>query len=440
MNERDTFSSKIGFILACIGSSVGLGNLWLFPWRIGSLGGAAFLIPYLIFVILLGYTGLVGEFAFGRWSRTGPIGSFEKALKEKSRNAKLGAYLGVIPVLGAFGIAIGYSVVVGWILRFLVGSITGSMINATDAGAYFGAMASPFGSVVWHIISIIIITLIMCFGVSKGIEKTSKIMIPAFFILFIILLIRVVTLENSMIGIKYLVIPRWESLLDPKTWVYALGQAFFSLSLAGNGMLVYGSYLKKDINVKESALSTAVFDTLAAILSAFIIIPAVFAFGLDPGAGPPLLFITLPMVFKAMPFGQVFAIMFFTSVIFAAITSILNLLEPPIEALQSRLKLSRKKAVLIVCVSTLIVSLPLENGNILGSWMDFVSIYVIPLGALLAAIFFFWVFGYENAKKEIEQGMKSQLLPKSFKFFAKYIFVGTVLITLILGIVYGGIG
>lgn len=440
MKERDTFSSKFGFILACIGSSVGLGNLWLFPWRVGSLGGAAFLIPYFIFVILLGYTGLVGEFAFGRWSNTGPIGSFEKALKHKGKSGKLGVYLGIIPVLGAFGIAIGYSVVVGWILRFLVGSITGSMINNPDSGAYFGEMAAPFGSVLWHLISVVIIMIIMCFGISKGIEKTSRIMIPTFFVLFIIILIRVVTLENSMIGIKYLIIPRWESLLDPKTWVYALGQAFFSLSLAGNGMLVYGSYLENDINVKSSALNTAVFDTIAAILSAFIIIPAVFAFGLDPAAGPPLLFITLPMVFKAMPLGQVFAVLFFISVIFAAITSILNLLEPPIEALQSRLKLSRKKSVIIVCVLAFILALPLENGNILGSWMDFVSIYIVALGALLAAIFFFWVFGYENAKNEIEKGMNGKTLPKSFKFLSKYIFVAIVFITIILGIALGGIG
>ena len=440
MKQRDNFSTKFGFILSCVGSAVGVGNLWLFPWRVGSLGGAAFLIPYFIFVILLGMTGLVGEFGFGRWAKTGPIGAFEKALTHSGKNGKIGAILGVIPVLGALGIAVGYSVVVGWIIRFLAGSITGSMIRAENSGAYFGEMAVMFGSTIWHVIAIVIIVIIMCGGVSKGIERVNKVMMPAFYILLIIVLIRVLTLENSIDGVKYLVIPRWDALSNPKTWVYALGQAFFSLSLAGHGMLVYGSYLKDNVNVPSAAIKTAIFDTLAALLAAFTIIPAVFAFGLDPAAGPPLLFITLPEVFKQMPFGQLFAIIFFISVLFAAITSILNLLEPPIEALQSRLHLSRKKSVVIVCVVALFASIPLEDGNLVGTWMDMVSIYFIPFGAMLAAIFFYWVFGYNNAKAKIEIGMEGKKLPAYFEFFSKYLFVFIIFIVIILGFIYGGIG
>lgn len=437
MKERDTFSNKFGFMLACVGSAVGIGNLWMFPWRIGTFGGGAFLIPYIIFVVLLGYTGLVGEFSFGRWSKTGPIGSFEKALKTRNKNTNIGKVLGIIPVLGAFGIAIGYAVVVGWVIRFLVGSLTGSIINSDNSGAYFGAIAGPFGSIIWHAIAMIIVVFIMCKGVSRGIEKANKIMMPAFFILFIILLIKVLTLENAMKGIEYLIIPRWEALASPKTWVYALGQAFFSLSLAGNGMLVYGSYLKNDVDIPSAAIKTAIFDLISALLAAFVIIPAVFAFNMDPGAGPPLLFITLPEVFKQMPFGQVFAVIFFLSVLFAAITSIMNLLEPPIEALQDRFNINRKVAVTIICTLGFIFGLPLEDGNKLGAWMDFVSIYAIPFGALLSGIFFFWVFGYKNAKEQMEIGGKT--LPKYFKFFSKYIFVGVTFIVFMLGIIFQGI-
>lgn len=436
--ERDQFSSKFGFVLACVGSAVGVGNIWLFPSRVGQYGGAAFLIPYIIFVTLLGYTGLVGEFSFGRWAQTGPIGAFEKALTVNGKNGTPGKLLGIIPIIGIFGIAVGYSVVVGWILRFFAGSITGSMMSAENSGAYFGSIAGPFGSIPWHVISIALIAVIMCAGVSRGIEVVNKIMMPLFFLLFAILVVRANTLVGSSEGVKYLLIPRWNLLLQPKTWVYALGQAFFSLSLAGNGMLVYGSYLKKNVDVPSAALRTAFLDTLSALLAAFIIIPAVFAFGIDPSAGPPLIFITLPMVFKQIPMGQLFAVIFFASVLFAAITSIINLMEPPIEALQNRLKLKRIPSVFIVSVLVFICALPVENADVLGTWMDFFSIYIIPFGALLAAVFFYWVLGFDKAEEAIEIGGKK--LPTYFKLFAKYIFVCITVIVFILGIVFGGIG
>lgn len=436
--KRDSFGSRFGFILACIGSAVGVGNLWLFPWRVGQYGGAAFLIPYIIFIIVLGYTGLVGEFSFGRWAQTGPIGAFEKALTANGKNGTIGKILGIIPVIGILGIGIGYSVVVGWILRFLAGSVTGSMLAAENSGAYFGAIAGPFGSVNWHIIAIVIVAIIMCMGVSKGIEVVNKIMMPLFFFLFIILVIRANTLEGSRAGLTYLLVPKWELLLNPKTWIYALGQAFFSISLAGNGMLVYGSYLKKDVDIPNAAVSTAIFDTIAALLAAFMIIPAVFAFGIDPSAGPPLIFITLPVVFKQMPMGHIFAIIFFLSVLFAAITSIINLFEPPIEALQNKFNLPRIPSVIIVSVVTFLCALPVENGDFLGKWMDFFSIYIIPFGAMLAAIFFYLVFGYDKAKEQIEIGAKKKL-PPQFKILA-HMFVIITIIVFILGIMYGGIG
>lgn len=435
--NRDLFSSKLGFILACIGSAVGMGNVWMFPYRVGQLGGGAFLLPYIIFVVVLGYTGLIGEFAFGRMTQTGPIGSFEYAMKSKGK--KGGTLLGIIPVIGAFGIATGYAVVVGWVMRFLFGTISGAMFSAPDSAAYFGEIAGAFGSTIWHLAAMIATTIILILGVSNGIEKVNKFMMPLFYILFIIVLFKVLSLENAMEGVKYLFTPKWEFLSQPKTWVYALGQSFFSLSLAGSGMVVYGSYLKKDVDIPNSAKNTAFFDTLAAMLAALVVIPAVFAFGLDPQSGPPLLFITLPAVFKEMAGGQLFAVLFFISLIFAAITSLMNLLEVPIEALQNRMNLKRNTAVIVVCAASFVIGLFLEDGNLLSAWMDFVSIYIMPVGALIASIMFFWVIGSKIAKEQAEIGA-SKPLGAWFEPMAKYVFVILTIAVVIGGILYGGIG
>ena len=435
--NRDLFSSKLGFILACIGSAVGMGNVWMFPYRVGQLGGGAFLLPYIIFVVVLGYTGLIGEFAFGRMTQTGPIGSFEYAMKSKGK--KGGTLLGIIPVIGAFGIATGYAVVVGWVMRFLFGTISGAMFSAPDSAAYFGEIAGAFGSTIWHLAAMIATTIILILGVSNGIEKVNKFMMPLFYILFIIVLFKVLSLENAMEGVKYLFTPKWEFLSQPKTWIYALGQSFFSLSLAGSGMVVYGSYLKKDVDIPNSAKNTAFFDTLAAMLAALVVIPAVFAFGLDPQSGPPLLFITLPAVFKEMAGGQLFAVLFFISLIFAAITSLMNLLEVPIESLQNRMNLKRNTAVIVVCAASFVIGLFLEDGNLLSAWMDFVSIYIMPVGALIASIMFFWVIGSKIAKEQAEIGA-SKPLGAWFEPMAKYVFVILTIAVIIGGILYGGIG
>lgn len=435
--NRDGFTSNIGFVLACIGSAVGMGNIWMFPYRIGQFGGAAFLIPYIIFILLLGFTGLMGEFAFGRMTQKGPIGSFKIVLE--SKGIKGGGFLGIIPVLGTFTIAIGYCVVVGWLIRFLVGYISGSAIKSLDSGAYFGAIAGDFGSIMWHFIAISLVTLVLLLGVSKGIEKVNKFMMPTFYILFVILMIRVLMLDGAKEGLKYMFFPKWEYLSQPKTWIYALGQAFFSLSLSGSGMIVYGSYLKKDMDLIKGAKSTVLFDTIAALTAALVIIPAVFAFNLDPSAGPPLLFITLPSVFKLMPLGRIFAIVFFISLIFASITTLVCLLEVPIEAVQSTFKINRKNSVILVCVIAFLIGVFIEDGNKLGVLLDFASIYIAPLGAFISAVLFFWVVGIDKAKNEIELGSNKKL-GSWFIPMSKYVFIIITLFVFIAGIKLGGIG
>lgn len=435
--SRDQFRTRMGFIVACVGSAVGMGNIWMFPYRAGKYGGAAFLIPYFIFVILLGFSGVIGEMAFGRVMKTGPTGAFDRAMAMRGKRG--GRLIGLIPVLGSLGIAIGYSVVVGWFLKYLFAAVSGSLGQVEDMGSYFSALSGNFGSVGWHLLGLALTFLIMLCGVSGGIEKMNKLMMPLFFVFFLILLFRVATLPGATEGYRYLFIPRWELLGNVQTWVYALGQAFFSLSLAGSGTIVYGSYLKDDVDVVSCARNVAFFDTCAALLAGMVVIPAVFAFGLDVAAGPPLMFITLPAVFNQMPAGRLFSVIFFVAVLFAAVTSLMNLFETPIEALQDQLGLSRKAAVAVVAFCAAAVGIFIESADAVSVWMDAVSIYVIPLGALLAAIMFFWLCPKEFAREQVQKGREKKL-GVWFEPVTRYLFVGLTFGVYVLGILFGGIG
>ncbi len=433
---KTTFTNRLGFVLASVGSAVGMGNIWMFPYRLGAYGGAAFLLPYIFFIALFGAVGLSGEFAFGRLTGTGPIGSYEYAMKTRAK--KGGAILGAIPLIGSLGIAIGYAIIVGWVLRFLIGSITGEMLSI-ESSEYFGQITGAFGSVPWHIIVILIAVIALMTGIITGIERVSKIMMPAFYILFIILAVRVAFLPGAIEGYKYLLIPRWEYLLKSETWIMAMGQAFFSLSITGSGMIIYGSYLNKKENIVHSAIMTAVLDTCAAMLAGFAIIPAVFAFGMDPASGPPLMFITIPKIFSKMPMGQLFGAFFFASVLFAGITSLINMFEVCSEAVQSRTNFKRKFSVVLIGVLVFAVGLFLEYEPYMGQWMDMITIYVVPIGAVLGAIMIYWVLGKENIEKELNTG-REKPLGNVFFWIAKYFYVFLAAIVVILSIIYGGIG
>ena len=288
--ERDSFRSRTGFIIACIGSAVGMGNIWLFPARVSALGGAAFLIPYFICVIVIGFTGVVGEMAFGRAMGAGPMGAFGSATEKAGKGRDPGEALSLIPVLGSLAMAIGYSVVVGWILKYLAGSITGSVFQAQDVDGYinaFNATAGSFGNVGWHLAALAITFLIMIYGIASGIERANKVMMPLFFVMFVGMAIYIATLPGASDGYRYLTQPDWSLLASGKTWIYALGQAFFSLSLAGSGTLVYGSYLKKDVDIPYSARNVALWDTMAALVAALTIIPAMATAGQELTGGGP---------------------------------------------------------------------------------------------------------------------------------------------------------
>ena len=435
--SSEKFNNKWGFIISCIGSSVGMANIWLFPYRIGEFGGAAFLIPYIIFVVLIGFSGVIGEMAFGRAMQSGPLGAFKKAYRMRGF-PRLGTFIGLIPVIGSLGIAIGYSVIIGWILKFLADSISGEIVGDTEPAEVFAGLSGSFGSIPWHLLGLVLVLICMSFGIARGIETVNRIMMPAFYVLFLFLAMRVFFLDGAVEGYAYLFKPDWSAMANPRTWVYAMGQAFFSLSVAGSGTVVYGSYLKSDVDVVSSAKYVAIFDTMAALLAGLVIIPAVFAYGMEPNSGPGLLFITIPSVIRSIPFGQLFAVLFFLAVLFAGVTSLMNLLESPVEALQKRLGWSRKVSLLLVGAVTAAVGIFVE-GPLLSPWMDSISIYVIPLGALLAGITMFWVCGKTFARNAVQLGRK-RTLGKWFEPMTRYVFCIVALLVYILGIFFGGIG
>lgn len=433
MNKNGNFKSTVGFVLACVGSAVGMGNIWMFPYHLGQYGGAAFLIPYLIFIALFGLVGLSAEFALGRMAKTGTLGAYAYCWKNK-----FGKYIGWLPLLGSLGIAIGYSVILGWVFRSIQGVLTSKLLT-NDIPAFFTNMTQSFSNVPCHFLVLFVTCLLLFTSATNAIEKVNKVLMPAFFILFIILAIRVSLFNGAIEGYKFLFVPKWEYLLNKETWIMAMGQAFFSLSITGSGMIVYGAYLKDDVDIPKASMQTAIFDTIAAMLAALAIMPAVFSFGIDPVSGPSLMFLTLPEVFKQMPLGNFFALFFFISVAFAGITSLINMLEAVCESWQNRFHISRKKAVSLCGIITFIISVCIENGDIVGKWMDVVTIYIIPFAALLGAITIYYILGWNALKQELDKGRKKPVGP-TFKFLGKYVYVFLALIILILGILYNGIG
>ena len=431
------FGSSFGFIIACVGSAVGLGNIWMFPYRLGQYGGAAFLIPYLFFVLLFGWVGLSAEFGIGRLAGTGTIGAYEYCFAARGKK-KLGGALSWLPLMGSLGIAIGYAVILGWVLNSLAGFISGQLMSA-DPAPFFQAAASSFGNPIWHTAVVAVVCLVLIFGVSAGIERVSKVLMPLFFLLFLVLAAWVFTLPGAGEGYRFLFVPHWEQLLRTETWIMAMGQAFFSLSITGSGMIVYGAYLKKDADIPGASLRTAFFDTLAAMLSAVAIIPAVFAYGLDVARGPSLMFLTLPAVFQQMPMGQLFAVFFFLSVFFAGITSLINMFEAVVESWQSHFNLNRKLAVLLCSAITLGVGLFLEAEPNVGQWMDFITIGVVHIGTVMGALSVYYVLGWPKLRQELQLGRKKPI-SAAFGAVGRYVYVPLTILVLILGFALGGIG
>ncbi len=415
--KRSQWSSNLGFILAAAGSAIGLGNIWKFPYMAGSNGGFAFIIIYLIIVLLIGIPVMMAEISVGRKMRMNAYDSF-RTISSKW------AFVGGLGVLCGFVILSFYSVIGGWsisyFLKFIVAIFNPASMPADTAGMFTELIGDVFQPILFHILFMAACIVIVLKGIAGGIEKASKFMMPTLFILLIITIIRSLTLGgNAMQGVSFLFKPDF-SAITPKVLLAALGQAFFSLSLGMGCLVTYGSYLKREDNITKSAAIICGLDTLIAILAGLAIFPAVFAFKVEPGAGPGLVFITLPALFQQMPFGNFFGALFFLLIIFAALTSAISLLEVVNAFAIEKFNMPRNVSTIIVGIVIFLVGIPSAlsqggplSGNLLPDWvpvlggvpfLDFMSNLsdmLLPIGGFFICLVVAYVWKFDNAAKEI---------------------------------------
>lgn len=431
MNKE--FSSKIGIVLSAVGSAVGMANIWGFPYKFQA-GGLVFLIFYIIFAALFSYVGLSSEFAIGRMAKTGTLGAYEYAFDTSKNNKKLGRILGLIPLIGTFLIAIGYCVIVAYVLKGFVDSLTGQ-IFATDADIWFDSFAGEKYSVISYHLIAIVLTIITCLGGASSIEKSNKIMMPTFFILFVILAIKVATLPNAIAGYDNMFKYNPETL-NINTIVTAMGQAFFSLSITGSGMIVVGAYISKKEDIVSSSVHTGILDTLSGLLASFVIIPAVSVFNMEQVGGPSLLFVTLPTILNNIKFGRIFAIFLYLAVVFAGISSLQNMFEVIAESLTHRFKnLSRNMVFIFLGLVVFLLGINLERIDDFGPYMDIISIYIIPIGASIGAITWFYVLKKDMLVNEINLSSKNHYGNRWYRL-GKYIYVPIAIILTSLALIF----
>ncbi|THE13680.1 sodium-dependent transporter [Bacillus timonensis] len=429
--SEQQWSSKISFILAAAGSAIGLGAIWKFPYVAGTSGGGIFFIIFLIFTLLIGLPLLLAEFVIGRTTQKNAIVSFEE-LAPKT-NWHIVGRLGFITnaILLSF-----YSVVGGWILIYLVSGSIGNLngLTETEYGSYFGeTISNPFLVIIAQLVFILITIIVVAKGVQSGIEKASKWMMPALFILFLVIIIRSITLENSLEGILFILKPSLSSLTSD-TILFALGQSFFALSVGACTMLTYSSYLSKKENLVQSAFSIVLLNILVTLLAGLAIFPAVFAFDLEPDAGPVLLFNVLPTVFNSMPFGMVFLIAFLLLFLFATLTSAFSMLEL-IVAILTKGNIQRRKfyawmsglVIFLVGVPSALSYGVLSDVHLFGkSIFDFadflVSNILLPVGALFIALFVSFKFPRTTLYKEMQLGSSLPIsLLTAWFFIIRYV-------------------
>ena len=414
--ERETWNTHIGMILAMIGTEVGLGNIWRFPYLAGKYGGGAFLIPYLVILFGIGIFAMMAEWVIGRHTRREPLGAFQKI------KFPFGRDVGAWGVIGPFFLYAYYIVITSWVIFFVAASF-GRLYFGVDTEEFFlKFLSSPWIFVV-HILAVTITSFILALGVQRGIEKACQFMIPTLFILLIVVAIRSVTLPGASQGIEFYMRPRWSGLLNPATWIAALGQVFFTLSLGMGAMLIYGSYLKEGWGIPANSIACALGNTSSSILAGFAIFPAAFALGFGQAVSGSqsigLTFIIFPKIFEKMPAGWLFGGLFFILLTFGALSSAISIQEPSIAWLKDEVGWSRKKSAFLTGLLLWVMGLPfIANGYVKGglgrklallSKMDIIiGQLALPFFGLLCIIAVGW-FMKEKGFQEINKNARLKL-------------------------------
>lgn len=431
-NKRSTFSGKIGFVLSAAGASVGLGNIWRFPYLAAKYGGGIFLLIYILLALTFGYTMIVAESALGRMTRKSPVGAF-KAFGKKAGWLSFGGWINaIIPVL----IVPYYSVIGGWVIKYLIEYVKGNGTKLAADGYFSEFISNGASTEICFVIFCMFTLSIIYAGVRNGIERVSKFMMPILVVLSVIIAIYSVTRPGAIEGVKYFLVPNLKNF-SWMTVVAAMGQMFYSLSIAMGILITFGSYMKKDSSIEDSTRNVEVFDTAIAIMAGLMIIPAVFAFsGGDPDtlqAGPALMFITIPKVFANMGFGTVVGILFFLLVLFAAVTSSIALTESAVSTFEDEIGWSRRKSTVVIGIIMIALGTlsclgygPLAFVKIIGmqflDFFDFLTNSVMmPIAAMMISIFVSKVVGIDRIEEEIRQGEAAFRRKKIFVVMIKYL-------------------
>ncbi len=448
--QRETLASRLGFLFLSAGCAIGLGNVWRFPYITGVYGGGAFVIMYLIFLIILGLPVIIMEFSVGRASRQNIGGAFRKL---EPAGTKWHVF-GYVAIAGNYLLMMFYTTVAGWMLYYFYAMVKGDLsgLNPEQTGSFFGSMlANPSVNVVWMLITIAIGFLVCAGGLRNSVEKVAKIMMSFLFVIMLLLVIRAITLPGASKGIAFYLKPDFNRMIENGLWsaVYAaMGQAFFTLSLGIGAMTIFGSYIEKERSLTGESLSILGLDTLAAFMAGMIIFPTSAAFGVDAGAGPGLVFVTLPNIFNALPLGRLWGSLFFVFMSFAAMTTVIAVFENIVSYAIDILHWSRKKAVIVNAVAISILSLPCALGfNVLShiqplgsgtSFLDLedfiVSNNLLPLGSMVFLLFCCrkngW--GWNNFIAEADAG-KGLRFPTKLRFYVTWILPAIVFAIFILG-------
>ena len=439
-SPRGRWGSKVAFIFAAAGSAIGLGNIWRFPMAVGQNGGAVFVLVYLIAIVFIGFTVMLAELTIGRHGQKNPVGAIE-FIKPRSPWKVIG-YLGILTGVGILSY---YAVVAGWAVGYLVkmasGSFRGEVTSQLTERMFTEFSSDPWQVLLYFIIIIFITTFIISKGVKGGIERWTKILMPLLFILIVFLAIRALTLPGAEKGISFYLKPDF-SKLSGTVILFALGQAFFSLSLGMGTMITYGSYIPKSDNLVSSAGWVCFSDTLIALLAGIIIFPTLFAIpGIEPTAGESLVFMVFPLIFSKIPGGLIFGSLFFLLLSVAAITSTISLLEVPVAYFVDERNWSRKKAAWLIGLLCFLIGIPsaLSTGgmqfftkiNFIGNMNFIFGNISLAVGALLISVFLGFVWKVKNAVQEIYSGNPKFKLQPIWAFSVKFLTPIAIIIILI---------
>lgn len=425
--KRGNFSGGIGFVLAAAGSAVGLGNLWRFPYLAAQYGGGIFILVYIILALTFGFALMTTEIAIGRKTKKSPILAYKMMCKKFSF---LGYLAALVPVI----ILPYYCVIGGWLLRYVVVYVQGLTVEAATDSFFGSFIGDTFSPLFFFLIFLILTALVVIGGVENGIEKLSKVLMPILLVLIIGIAIYILFIPGTLDGIKYYLIPAFDKF-SFKTVCAAMGQMFFSLSIAMGIMVTYGSYVKDDVSLTKSVNQIEIFDTVVAILAGLLVIPIVYAFSGEAGLkahGPGLMFVSLPKIFAQMTGGRIMGLVFFVLVLFTAITSSVSVMEAIVSSMMDRFKLTRGKACAITIIVAILLGVPSSMGN--GAWsdikiigMDFLTFFdylsnsvLMPIVALGTSIMVGWVIGTKVITDEVTKNGEAFGRKKIYEFMIKY--------------------